>query len=244
MRPVAGIAVLAVAATVCLSASEAEDSPVPEVAQRFLDRQETSLVSYRAVRRLTASNEQRGMSGWIEAVTELHPVSGLLYQITAEGGSGYIRTHVLKKVLVAEQRAVTARERAAAMLTPENYVFGDPAHSEDGRVLVPIVPRRRGEMLVNGQIVLGPDADLIRIEGRLSKNPSFWTRRVEIVRRYGRANGVRVPLEMASKAHLLIFGVSAFTMCIEYESINGEPVQPARLELAEPLTNCAYASKN
>ena len=78
-------------------------------------------------------------------------------------------------------------------------------------------------------MILGPDAELIRVEGRLSKNPSFWTRRVDIVHRYGRANGVRVPVEMSSKAHVLIVGLSIFTMCIKYRSINGKPLRSPRV---------------
>ena len=76
MRPVACVVVLLVSATVVASGAPARESGVPDAARRFLSRQEASLVSYRAVRRLTAANERRRMSAWIEAVTELHPVSG------------------------------------------------------------------------------------------------------------------------------------------------------------------------
>ena len=59
---------------------------------------------------------------------------------------------------------------------------------------------------------------------RSSKNPSFWTRRVEIVRRYGRVAGVRVPIEIDSVAQVLIAGRSTFRMTYEYQSLNGQQV--------------------
>jgi hypothetical protein len=68
------------------------------------------------------------------------------------------------------------------------------------------------------------DGDLARIEGRLSKTPSFWTRRVDVVRRYERLGGVRVPVSIESVAHVLIAGRSTFKMTYEYETINGHHV--------------------
>ena len=64
----------------------------------------------------------------------------------------------------------------------------------------------------------------MRIEGRLSKPPSFWTRRVEIVRRYQRFAGVRMPVALESVASVLIAGRSTFRMSYEYETVNGQRV--------------------
>ena len=65
----------------------------------------------------------------------------------------------------------------------------------------------------------------------LSKTPSFWTRKVEIVRRYDRIAGVRVPVSFESVASVLLAGKASFTMSYEYHSVNGvevlaEPGQP------------------
>ncbi|HKY22249.1 MAG TPA: hypothetical protein VJM31_13630 [Vicinamibacterales bacterium] len=225
MRTLTCVSALVAAAILCLASDpvRAKAAPSP-ITQRFLERIDTPPVSYRAVRRLEARTERQRISGWLEAVTELDSVAGFQYQVTSAGGSEYIRKHVLMKVLAAEQAAHRGPDRSRAALTVENYTFGEAIEGADGFLLVPITPKRRAEMLVNGVITLGPDADLIRVEGRLSKNPSVWTRRVEVVRRYGRANGVRVPIAMSSKAHVLFVGPSTFTMCIDYESVNGEPV--------------------
>jgi len=42
-----------------------------------------------------------------------------------------------------------------------------------------VKPRRKHVMLIDGALFIEEDsADLVRIEGELSKRPSFWTRRV------------------------------------------------------------------
>jgi len=63
------------------------------------------------------------------------------------------------------------------------------------------------------------------VEGLLVKRPSFWTRRVEVVRRYARVGGVRLPVSMESTAQVLVVGTSTFSMTYEYESINGASVR-------------------
>jgi len=217
--------------------------------QRFLARVDEPLVQYRARRTLRARNERFNKEGWITARTELAPGTGFTYRILEEGGSGYIRSRVLLKALDGEREAVVAGEPARAALSPANYRFsatpsprapsatpgqGDRPSIESPGVDAPsittvrIIPLRKDKLLVDGTItVTAADGDLLRIEGRLVKNPSFWTSRVEIVRRYGRIDGIRVPLAIESTANVKIAGTSVFSMTYDYESINGRPVSAA-----------------
>jgi hypothetical protein len=85
-----------------------------------------------------------------------------------------------------------------------------------------VMARRKDVLLVDGSIYVNAvDGDLVRIEGRLSKAPSFWTRRVEVIRYYRRINGIRVPVAIESVANVLLAGRSTFKMTYEYETING-----------------------
>jgi hypothetical protein len=193
--------------------------------QRFLSRGEEPVVEYRALRRLEAHNSKFNASAWMTAWTESDRSNGFRYQVVAEGGSAYVRAHVLRAALDAEQKMWMAREPQRASLTEENYVFQDGGVVPDGLAAVGVKPRRKDVLLVEGSIfVLPEDGELRRIEGKLSKNPSLWTRRVEIVRRYERIAGVRVPVLFESTAHVLIAGRSTFKMTYEYETINSQPV--------------------
>jgi hypothetical protein len=156
--------------------------------------------------------------------TEADKAGGFKYQVAAEGGSGYIRRRVFLAALNSEQMMWQTGEPDRAGLNHANYEFADHGVVDD-LASVTITPRRKDVLLVDGWIfVKREDGDLMRIEGRLSKNPSFWTRRVEITRRYGRVAGVHVPLSIESTAQIFVAGQSTFRMTYEYASINGERV--------------------
>src|SRR5436305_13274384 len=100
-----------------------------------------------------------------------------------------------------------AREPQRASVTTDNYTFDEAQPAGEGLHSVGIKPRRKDVLLVEGAIFIEPDeGELRRIEGKLSKAPSFWTRHVEIVRRYDKIAGVRVPVSIESVAHVLIAG--------------------------------------
>ena len=194
--------------------------------QRFLAQADGPTVSYRALRHLEASNPHFGAKGWMDAWTAFDEQHGLTFEVIAEGGNPYIRKHVLEAALEGEQKIWAAREPQRSSVTPENYIFRDGVpHAGEPLHEVVIKPRRKDTLLIDGAIFVEPDeGELRRIEGTLSKPPSFWTRRVEIVRQYDRIAGVRVPISIESIAHVLIAGRSTFKMTYEYESVNGQHV--------------------
>jgi hypothetical protein len=159
----------------------------------------------------------------VEALTEFDPQTGLRVQILAEGGAGRIRG-TLKDVLDAEREGtLTGRHRNAA-LTTENYAFEPGSVDGGGLVALRITPRRRDPALVDGMIfVTAADAGLVRVEGRMAKSPSFWTRSVDVVRHYERRGGRPMIVEVRSLADLKVIGLTQFVMRYEYESVNGQP---------------------
>lgn len=198
------------------------DDPVSHV-DRLLDTADTPLVSYRAVRRLEAAARNGRMRASLTAMTSLDPHNGFQFEILEETGSSLIRSKVLRSALEAERRARNSGEAARGGLSRLNYEFGPAEVTAPGLVRVGIRPRRAEALLVDGSILLTADqADLVSIEGRLVKRPSFGTRRVDVVRRYARLAGVRVPVSMESTADVRLGGHSTFSMLYEYEAINGE----------------------
>jgi hypothetical protein len=193
--------------------------------QRFLARAEEPTVEYRALRRLEAENTKFNQRGWMIAWTEYDHANGFRFQVVGEGGSAYIRSHVLHAALDGEQKIWANHEPQKASLTTDNYVFDNDVPDAGGLAAVGVKPKRKDVLLVEGAIFVQPgDGELARVEGKLSKAPSFWTRRVDVVRRYERLGGVRVPVSIESVAHVLIAGRSTFRMTYEYENINGHHV--------------------
>ena len=191
------------------------------------------LKQYRAYRRMHARNEHFNQEGWLEAWTEMDE-RGFRYNIVSESGSDYIRGKVLKAVLKREQELVADGDCQRSEFTPENYEFQE-ASPGDGERYVTIKPKRKDVLLVDGRMVLSADGrDLLRVEGRLSKNPSFWTSLVNVIRHYARVDGVRVPIATESTAKVKLAGLSYLDVHYEYETINGRPVSMAARHAVPP----------
>ena len=212
---------LIVAVHVHGSVSGVEEFPA---VQRFLTGDDAPLLRYRAFRRLEASNDKFKKDAWLEAWTEADE-TGFRYEVVSQGGSEYIGNRVLKKALERERAMWNGRLGARSNLTTENYQF-IAAHTEpDGLIRVKVKPKREDDLLIDGAILLKPDnGDLVRVEGRLAKSPSFWAGRVEVVRVYVRIEGVRVPVRTESVAQVKMAGASSFTMTYQYETINGQHI--------------------
>ena len=211
---------IAAADRVFVPSADTPDSPV----QRFL-AQDDPWPAYRAERWLEA--EAGGRYGWLKAVTSYSEKIGFLYEITAEGGSGLIRAKVLRAVLDGEREAITQGEARRSSLDMANYTFCENGIDEAGLASVLVTPRRKDRFLVSGTMFLRPaDGDLVRLQGRLAKSPSFWLKNVDIVRRYDRIGGVIVPIALESQSRMLLGGSASLKMIYTYLEINGRPVAP------------------
>ena len=206
-----------------------------DATDRVAPLQPESLTQYRAFRRMHARSENFGQEGWLEAWTELD-ARGFRYQIVSERGSDAIRSRVLKALLKREQELIEEGDPRRAALTHDNYDFQD-ATQGDGEQYVQIKPKRKDVLLLDGRMVLSQDgSELLRVEGRLTRNPSFWTSLVNVVRHYARLDGVRVPIATESVAKVKFAGTSHLEVRYEYETINGRPVSLAARHTASSLS--------
>lgn len=200
---------------------------------RVVARSDPPAEQYRALRRLEAQSDKLGGSAWLEAWTEVNPGEGFKYVVAGEGGSGFVRGKVLRPWLENEKKMWSDGDPERAGLSFENYTFADNGITPEGLAWLGVKSRRKDVLLVDGSIFVNPDdGDLVRIEGRLSKSPSFWTRRVEVVRHYQRINGIRMPIAIESVAQVLIAGRSTFKMTYEYETVNGHRIGDPKPRLA------------
>jgi hypothetical protein len=211
-----------VAASAVLQAGAATEFG-PRPASHIFTRADQPLREYRAFRRMHAYSESQKHEAWMEAWTELKD-GRFSYEIVSESGSDAIRGRVLRAVLTREQDMVNKGETGRADLTPENYDFTESGRDETGERVVQMKPKRADVMLVDGRAVLNDNGDLLRVEGRLSKNPSFWTSLVNIVRHYARIAGVRVPVATETTAKVKFVGNAQLDVFYDYQSVNGRAV--------------------
>ena len=226
------VAVIAVAgaalATTTPSAVSPDVSTNPVTAPGSIN--EPPLQQYRALRRMHAHSEKLNQEGWMEAWTELEGRT-FRYEIVSERGSEAVRNRVLRTLLKREQEVIAAGDPERAELTQNNYSFAEETTGPGVRY-VNIKPKRKDALLVEGRMVLSEDGrELLRVEGILAKNPSFWTSLVNVIRHYARLGGVRVPIAVESIARVKIAGLSRLNVEYEYESINGRAISPAARRL-------------
>ena len=177
----------------------------------------------------------------MEAVTEYDPAVGFTYSIVAQGGSERIRRRVLNAVLEAERETFhELRSGEKRNLSHANYTFDFGGHAGDGMLKMQLTPRRRDSRLVLGSALLtAKSGDLVRVEGRLSKSPSFWVRWVKVSRSYSPVGGAMMPVAIESTADVRIAGMSTFSMTYDYQMVDGQAVNAAALK-SSPLDN-AYS---
>ena len=220
MRLLIGLVLLLT--TVVDGASRAPEADGAAAMEKFLTRPVVAR-QYRALRHLEASGG--GQRGWLDAQTEFSPATGMRYEVMGEGGSGIIRSRVLRPLLEQEQQLIAMGATGSVAIDRANYRFSADGTDADGRVQVTLQPLRKDRALIAGTLFLEPhDGDPVRIEGRLAKNPSFWTRRVDVVRSYTRLNDVIVPRSLESTAQLRLFGRSLLRMTYQYSHVDDRPV--------------------
>lgn len=219
------------AASTRASAAAPETRPIAartaeeDALERFLARPDEPVTQYRARRSLEGHNGRFKMHGSLEVITEV-TAGEFTYSVVSQTGSDYIHKKLLQ-LLETEARIVESGTPSRSALTADNYELTAGEADEPGIVKLLAKPRRKELSLIDGAVfITSDDADLVRVEGRMAKNPSFWTSRVDLVRRYERIGGVRVPVQLDSTAHIKIAGESRMSMAYHYEMINGAVVTP------------------
>ena len=232
------LAVLFGAVTIATALVMAEpaptSSPLEPVLHRFLTRADEPLVTYRGTRHLEGRNERYNITGWMDIAAELR-ADGFHYRVVDEGGSDLIRRRVFRSMLDNEEQIFANGDMARSSITSTNYELTPAPASEAGLVKLFARPKRKDVTLIDGAVyITDTDADLVRVEGRLAKSPSFWTRRVDVVKQYARVGGLRVPIRVESTAQIRFAGDATMTMTYDYEMINGVNVgaSPAVVAMA------------
>jgi hypothetical protein len=194
----------------------------------------TAPPAYRAFRRLEAGTVDSGKHAWLEAWTEHRPGNGLNYTVIRESGSEYVRHEILRKLLNEEQKLVAAGKPLRAPIVPRNYDLADGGVTTAGLRCLLLHPTRKSDGLVRGAAFIEPDGgNVVRIEGRLTKSPSFWVRDVDVTWKFAPFGDAMLPIELSSSARVLFHGRQPFRMTYDYEQVGGRAVT-APLRAAMP----------
>lgn len=210
-------------------APSADSGVAADQFQPVLDRFNSSAPpAYRAFRRLEAGNPDSGKHGWLEVWTEHRPGSPFKYNVIREGGYDYVRNKVLRGVLEGESELLADGKPLRAPIVPRNYTVERGGVTDSGLVRLLLHPARKSHGIVRGEAFIEPEiGGIVRMEGRLTKSPSFWVRDVDVTWKFTRIGNDIVPTELSSNARVLFYGRQPFKMTYDYVSVDGRPVRSA-----------------
>jgi hypothetical protein len=187
----------------------------PEIVERMVQADNNrlaALAGYTGVRRYRFENKKSNKRAELTARITCDNAGVKTFEVVSETGSGFVRNHILRKMMDAEQEASEKGERQDTRIIPANYDFRQVGTDVlDGRssFVLEVNPKTRNKFLIRGRIwVDAEDFAIARVEGQPAKNPSFWIRSVQVVQQYERTGQFWLPSSNQSVAQARIFGTT------------------------------------
>jgi hypothetical protein len=193
----------------------------PEIVARLVQADNdrlAALAGYTGVRHYRFENIKYKKRAELTARMACDNAGVKTFEVMSESGSGFVRNHIIRKMMDAEQEASQKGERQDTRIIPANYDFRLIGMEVlDGRndYVLEVNPKTPKKFLIRGRIwVDAEDFAIARVEGQPAKNPSFWIRSVQVVQRYERTGQFWLPAKNESVAQARVFGTTE--VVIEY----------------------------
>jgi len=193
----------------------------PEIVDRMVQAdndRHAALGGYTGMRRYHFENKKSGKQAEVTARMVCDGAGVKTFEVIEESGSGFVRNHILHKMIEAEKEASEKGERQQTRILPQNYEFtlvGTEVLNGRSNYVLELDPKTKNKFLIRGRIwVDAEEFAIARVEGQPAKNPSFWIRSVHVVQQYGRNGQFWLPARNQSQAQAKIFG--ATEVLIEY----------------------------
>jgi hypothetical protein len=133
----------------------------------------------------------------------------LSYSSVRYQGDGFVKTQVINKFLQAEVDHIKDDPRASA-INEANYKFSyKGTQTLDGHMthVFHIKPKQKRPGLFKGKIYLDAySGTLRRMEGRVSKSPSFFIRSIDFVQDFDEVDGFTMPTRLQSTTRARVIG--------------------------------------
>ena len=167
------------------------------------------------------------------------------FRIVSQTGSQWIIDRVLKRLLEAEQEALSEENRQRVALNSRNYDFsGLERHDapDTCSYVVAVRPKIPSKLLYRGRIwVDSKDFAVCRIEAEPAKNPSFWIKKTDIHHSYVKIGDFWLPSENESVS--TVRGGGRAVLTIQYQDyeilaargLKGSEAGPSSISLALPV---------
>jgi hypothetical protein len=141
------------------------------------------------------------------------------FTIRSSTGSKLIIDKVFKKLLQAEEDALSAEAQRRTALSSENYDFTMAGYENTlsrSMYVLNVEPRTKNKFLFRGRVwVDAEDFAVVRLEAEPAKSPSFWTKSSQIEQSYTKVSDFWLPERNHSISSIRLGGRAELT--IEYQ---------------------------
>jgi hypothetical protein len=199
-----------------------------EIFSRLLEhnhQRDIELRQYSAVRTYMVTNDRGKVHAEAVVLIEYRAPGTKTFTTTSEEGSWIVRSMVFKRLMESEVETAAGRSHWDSSIKPKNYTFHLLGEDDvDGYhcFVVQAVPRRRDKYLFEGKVWINTqDFAIVKIAGHPAKNPSFWLKRVDFVRRYQKIGEFWLPLKDETITELKIHGKKILTIDHQDYTVNG-----------------------
>ena len=153
------------------------------------------------------------------------------FSVVSESGSKLVINRVFHKLLQSEQEALNEKNRAETALNESNYDFRlirfEEAPEQSCYVLA-VRPKVNNKFLYRGTIwVDAKDFAVWRIEAEPAKNPSFWTKKSEILQTYFKVGDFWLPLNNHTTTTIRLGGTAVLNIDYSDYNVTGSNVTAA-----------------
>lgn len=147
------------------------------------------------------------------------------FVIKSATGSKLIIDRVFKKLLEAEKEESSPNTKLRSELTDANYRFtliGEENGFSGAAYVLEVEPRRKDKFLYRGRIwVDAGDFAVVRLEAEPAENPSFWTKKANIVEVYTKVSDFWLPARNHSVTAIRLGGHAELTIDYDNYEITG-----------------------
>jgi outer membrane lipoprotein-sorting protein len=188
----------------------AQNADVAHIVRQMTEAQHanrTQSHAYNVVRSYTIYGDDGEKERQVVANVNFLPPGTKSFEITKS--SGGMAEHVVRKVL--EKEAEVAKDPDVNGINIQNYDFAlQSVSSLDGArcYVLAITPKRESKDLIEGRIWVDTNTFLIhRVEGKPTKNPSWWVKDVQLVLTFANVDGMWLQTATQAIAHVRFAGL-------------------------------------
>jgi hypothetical protein len=194
-----------------------------EVIRRLMEEnkaREQRLQQYSVRRRYLLQDERGEMRAESEVILHYRAPSTKEFHTVSQSGSGLVGSRVFRQLLESEVESAGGQPFVDRSITLDNYDFlvvGRERLDGDDCYVVAATPKRKDKFLLAATLwVHAAEFAIIKIEGSPARNPSWWVKKTEFVRWYGKVGEFWLPRRDQTRTNVRVFGTN--TLTVEYSN--------------------------